>query len=104
VNKATKQDTFMEMLELQPGMGLGASKVRVVFTFETMEALDKFVNSGWEFGANAIAEARTKSKGGTVSGAVSVAKGVKMYQLYDQGLIVGVQRIPLLRRSLARQD
>ncbi len=90
VNNATKQETFMEMLELQPGMGLGASKFRVVFTFETMEAFDKFVNSGWEFGANAMAEAKTKTKGGAVSGAVSVAKGVKMYQLDDQGLVVGI--------------
>jgi lipid-binding SYLF domain-containing protein len=90
VNNATKQETFMEMLELQPGMGLGASKFRVVFTFETLEAFDKFVNSGWEFGANAMAEAKTKTKGGAVSGAVSVAKGVEMYQLDDQGLVVGV--------------
>jgi lipid-binding SYLF domain-containing protein len=90
VNNATKQDTFMEMLELQPGMGLGASKFRVVFAFETQEAFDKFVNSGWEFGANAMAAAKTKTEGGAVSGAVSVAKGVKMYQLDDQGVIVGV--------------
>jgi lipid-binding SYLF domain-containing protein len=90
VNNATKQETFMEMLELQPGLGLGASKFRVVFTFETQEAFNKFVNSGWEFGANAMAEAKTKTKGGTVSGAVSVAKGVNIYQLDDQGLIVGV--------------
>jgi lipid-binding SYLF domain-containing protein len=90
VNNGTKQETFMEMLELQPGMGLGASKFRVVFTFETQEAFDKFVNSGWEFGANAMAEAKAKSKGGAVSGAVSVAKGVEMYQLDDQGLVVGV--------------
>jgi lipid-binding SYLF domain-containing protein len=49
-----------------------------------------FVNSGWEFGANAMAAAKTKTEGGAVSGAVTVAKGVKMYQLDDQGLVVGV--------------
>lgn len=90
VNNATKQDTFMEMVEFQPGMGLGASKFRVVITFETLEAFDKFVNSGWEFGANAMAAAKTKTEGGAVSGAVTVAKGVKMYQFDDQGLVVGV--------------
>jgi lipid-binding SYLF domain-containing protein len=90
VNNATKQETFMEMVELQPGLGLGAAKFRVVFTFETQEAFDKFVNSGWEFGANAMAEAKAKTKGGAASGAVSVAKGVKIYQLDDQGLVVGV--------------
>ena len=39
VNNATKQETFMEMLEFQPGMGLGASKFRVVFIFEAAEAV-----------------------------------------------------------------
>ena len=34
VNNATKQETFMKMLELQPGLGLGAQKFRIVFIFE----------------------------------------------------------------------
>ncbi|TFG39591.1 MAG: hypothetical protein E4H48_08825 [Syntrophobacterales bacterium] len=90
VNNATKQETFMEMLEFQPGMGLGAMKFRVVFVFETLEAFNSFVNSGWEAGANAMAAAKTKTEGGALAGAVTVSKGVKMYQLNEEGLIVGV--------------
>jgi lipid-binding SYLF domain-containing protein len=90
VNNATKKDTFMEMLEFQPGMGLGASKYRVVFTFETQEAFNSFVTSGWEAGANAMAAAKTKTEGGALAGAVTASKGVKMYQLDEEGLIVGV--------------
>jgi lipid-binding SYLF domain-containing protein len=90
VNNATKQDTFMEMLEFQPGMGFGASKFRVVFIFETSDAFNNFVNSGWEFGANAMADAKTKAEGGALAGAVTVSKGVKMFQLNDEGAIVGV--------------
>jgi len=90
VNNATKQETFMEMLEFQPGMGFGASKFRVVFIFETAEAFNTFVNSGWEFGANAMADAKTKAEGGALAGAVTVSKGVKMFQLNDEGAIVGV--------------
>ena len=90
VNNATKQETFMEMLEFQPGMGFGASKFRVVFIFETAEAFNTFVNSGWEAGANAMASAKTKTEGGALAGAVSVSKGVKMFQLNDEGAIVGV--------------
>ena len=90
VNNATKQDRFMEMLEFQPGMGFGASKFRVVFIFETSDAFNNFVNSGWEFGANAMADAKTKAEGGALAGAVTVSKGVKMYQLNEEGLIVGV--------------
>jgi lipid-binding SYLF domain-containing protein len=90
VNNATKQDIFMEMLEFQPGMGLGASKFRVVFLFDTPEAFNNFVNSGWEVGVNLMAEAKTKTEGGALAGAVTPAKGVKMYQLDEEGLIVGV--------------
>jgi lipid-binding SYLF domain-containing protein len=90
VNNTTKQETFMEMLEFQPGMGFGASKFRVVFIFETAEAFNTFVNSGWEFGANAMADAKTKAEGGALAGAVTVSKGVKMFQLNDEGAIVGV--------------
>ena len=80
----------MEMLEFQPGMGLGASKFRTVFIFETLEAFNSFVNSGWEAGANVMAAAKTKTEGGALAGAVTVSKGVKMYQLNEEGLIVGV--------------
>jgi lipid-binding SYLF domain-containing protein len=90
VNNATKQDSFMEMVEFQPGMGFGASKFRVVFIFETSDAFNSFVNSGWEFGANAMADAKTKAEGGALAGAVTVSKGVKMFQLNDEGAIVGV--------------
>jgi lipid-binding SYLF domain-containing protein len=90
VNNATKQDTFMEMLEFQPGMGLGAMKFRVVFVFDTLDAFNSFVNSGWEAGANAMAAAKSKTEGGALAGAVTASKGVKMYQLDEDGLIVGV--------------
>jgi len=90
VSNATKKETFMEMLEFQPGMGLGASKFRVVFAFETPEAFNSFVTSGWEFGANAMAAAKAKTEGGALAGAVTVSKGVKMFQLNDEGAIVGV--------------
>jgi len=90
VNNATKQETFMKMAEFQPGLGFGAAKFRLVFIFETLEAFNSFVTSGWEAGANAMASAKTKTEGGALAGAVSVSKGVKMFQLNDEGAIVGV--------------
>ena len=90
VNNATKEETFMKMLELQPGMGLGVTKFRLVFLFATTEALNKFVTSGWEFGANAMAAAQSKTTGGALAGAVSLSKDVELYQLNESGLIVGV--------------
>jgi len=34
--------------------------------------------------------AKTKTEGGAPAGAVTASKGVKMYQLDEEGLIVGV--------------
>jgi lipid-binding SYLF domain-containing protein len=91
VNNATKQETFMEMLELQPGLDLGAQKYRLVFIFENPDAFNEFVKSGWELGANAMAAAKDdKGQGGGGAGSVTVSDGVKMYQLSDTGVIVGV--------------
>jgi len=90
VNNATNEETFMKMVEFQPGLGLGAAKFRLVFVFATQEAFNNFVTSGWEAGANAMASAKTKAEGGALAGAVTVSKDVKMFQLNDEGAIVGV--------------
>ena len=90
VGKAAKQETFMKMTELQPGLGVGAEKFRLVLIFENPEAYNQFVTSGWEFGANAMAAAKSGSEGGGAAGAVSFSEGVKIYQLDDKGAIVGV--------------
>ena len=90
VDSTTKQETFMKMVELQPGLGVGAEKFRIVFVFESPEAFSKFVTSGWEVGANAMAAAKAKSVGAGVAGAITLSDGVIMYQLNEEGLIVGV--------------
>jgi len=86
VNSKTKQETFMKMVELQAGLGMGVKKFRVIFVFDNQKALNSFVNSGWEFGGQTTAAAKTGDKGGSMSGAASVSDGVWMYQLTDKGL------------------
>jgi hypothetical protein len=54
----------MKMIELQPGYGFGIENFRNVFIFDTAAALGDFVNSGWEFGANAMAAAQGGSRAG----------------------------------------
>lgn len=90
VNNRTGQETFMKMVQLQPGLGVGANKFRLVFVFDTPAAFNNFVTSGWEFGANAMAAAKSKTEGGAFSGAVTVSPGVHLYQLTERGLIVGI--------------
>ncbi len=90
VNNRNKRETFMKMLELQAGLGMGVEKFRVVFVFDNEKAFEGFVNSGWEFGEQATAAAKAGDKGGAMSGAVSVSDGVWMYQLTDKGLAVEI--------------
>jgi lipid-binding SYLF domain-containing protein len=86
VSNATKQKTYMKMLELQAGLGLGVKKFRLVWVFDTQKGFDSFVNSGWEFGGQATAAAKTGDEGGAYQGAMSVSPGVWLYQLTDEGL------------------
>jgi lipid-binding SYLF domain-containing protein len=90
VSHATRRETFMRMVELQPGYGFGVQRFRLVFVFETPQAFDQFVSSGWEFGANAMASAQTRTQQMGSQLGMSVSPGVLMYQLSDQGAIVGV--------------
>lgn len=86
VNNKTKATTYMKMAEVQAGIGFGVKKFKLVWVFETDKALKDFVNSGWELGAQATAAAKSGDKGGSYQGAVSVAPGVWLYQLTDDGL------------------
>jgi len=86
VDNRTKKTTYMKMVEVQAGLGMGIKKFRVVFVFDTQKALNDFVNSGWEFGGQTTAAAKSGDQGISLTGAVSVAPGVWMYQLTDTGL------------------
>lgn len=86
VNNKTKAETFMKMMEVQAGLGLGVKKFRLVWVFENKADFDAFVNSGWELGAQAGATAKTGDKGGGLEGAMSIKPGVYLYQITDDGL------------------
>ena len=86
VDKATQKVTYMKMREIQAGLGMGVKKFSTIFVFETKGALEKFINSGWEFGGQSTAAAKTGDGGGALQGAVSVSPGVWMYQMTDKGL------------------
>jgi lipid-binding SYLF domain-containing protein len=86
VNNKTKAATYMKMAEVQAGLGFGVKKFQLVWVFETEQALNEFVNSGWTVGAQATAAAKTGDKGKSFQGAVAVAPGVWLYQVTSDGL------------------
>jgi len=85
-DNGTQKVTYMKMLEVQAGLGMGVKKFRTIFVFETKDAMVQFINKGWEFGGQATAAAKSGEKGGSYQGAVQVMPGVWMYQLTDKGL------------------
>ena len=85
-DNSTQKVTYMKMLEVQAGLGMGIKKFRTIFVFETADAMSHFINNGWEFGGQATAAAKSGNKGGSYQGAVQVMPGVWMYQLTDKGL------------------
>ena len=90
VNNKTKRETFMKMLELQAGLGMGVKKFSVIFVFDNERVFNNFVNSGWQFGGQTTAAAKNGDKGAALAGAVSVSDGVWMYQLTDKGLALEI--------------
>jgi lipid-binding SYLF domain-containing protein len=86
VNNSTKKKTYMKMVEVQAGLGIGVKKFRLIWVFEKQKDLDAFINSGWELGGQTSAAAQASGQGAAFAGAMSVAPGIWLYQLTDDGL------------------
>ncbi len=81
---------YMNMAEVQAGLGLGIKSFQNIFVFETESALNDFINSGWTFGGQVTAAAKYEKDGDAYQDASIVAPGVLMYQLTDSGLAVEI--------------
>ena len=86
INNESKQETFMKMISAGAGLGIGVKDYRVVFVFEKVDALNRFLDSGWSGSAQADAAAKAGKSGGAYSGAVEVDPGVWVYQITKNGL------------------
>jgi lipid-binding SYLF domain-containing protein len=86
VDNKTKSTTYMKMVEVQAGLGIGAKKFKLVWVFENKVDLDAFVNSGWELGGQTSAAAQLNDQGKSITGAMSIKPGVWLYQMIGDGL------------------
>ena len=68
------------------GFGLGVKDFRGVFVFHNRDALNSFINSGWDFSGQADAAAKSGNKGDEASLSATVVNGVSLYQLTENGL------------------
>ena len=95
----TKKATYMKMVEVQAGLGMGIKKFRLVCVFDKQKGLNDFVNSGWEFGGQTTAAAKTGDQGAALRALSPIAPGVWLYQLTDTG---SPRRSPQRERSITR--
>ncbi len=77
--------TYMKMGELGLGLGLGIKDFRAVFVFHDQETMQRFVDSGWEFGGHADAAAKASDMGAAVGGEALI-DNITVYQLTEAGL------------------
>lgn len=83
------KETFMAMGSLGGGVGVGAKDLSVVFIFKRADVMNKFIESGWQFGGEADATAKVGSQGGAAAkeGAVDTAGNLfEVYQMTDTGV------------------
>jgi lipid-binding SYLF domain-containing protein len=83
---STGKNTYMNMASGGVGFGLGIKDFRAVFLFENKEVFERFVNEGWEANAQADAAAKLADKGDAYGAAITVAPGIRLYKLTQNGL------------------
>ncbi len=82
---ANGHKTYMKMGEAGIGIGAGVKDFRALFIFKEQSVLNRFINSGWQFGAHADAAAKAGDKGAAVGGE-ALADGIEIYQLTENGV------------------
>ena len=84
-DNSTGNKTYMNMGSGGLGLGAGVKDFRAVIIFHSKETMDTFIDTGWEFGAEADAAAKSGDKGGSAEAAGNVNNGMSLYQLTETG-------------------
>jgi lipid-binding SYLF domain-containing protein len=87
-DNVTGEETYMRMLELGGGLGLGVKKYKAVFVFNDGAVMRRFVESGWEVGgdADAAAQAGDTGAGMGAQGTSGQLKGLEVYTFTEAGV------------------
>lgn len=85
-NNTSGKNTYMKMGSAGIGIGLGVKDFSAVFIFHTHDAMNDFIEHGWDFSGQADVAAKSGKKGAEGSKAVTVINGVSIYQMTENGL------------------
>ena len=86
VNNKTGEKTYMRMAEVGVGLGIGVRDFRAVFVFHDEDSLNQFITSGWQWGGEAEAAAKSGEKGGAATAVENIERGVDVYQFTETGV------------------
>lgn len=73
VDRKSGDETFMQVTSLGTGIGAGIKDLRALLIFNDQETLRRFIDSGWQFGAQADASAKSGDQGLAIGESASVA-------------------------------
>ena len=83
----TKQNTYMDLAQASAGLQLGAQEARYLFVFKDAASMKRFIDSGWEAGAEGGAGAKAGKTGGGGTGGQFT--GGNVYSLTKTGFQAG---------------
>jgi lipid-binding SYLF domain-containing protein len=90
VNNSSGEKTYMQMAQIEVGLGLGVQDVRVIFVFHSAQAFYNFVSRGWEFGGQADVAAKARDKGAAATGEISIDAETTIYTMSESGLMAKI--------------
>jgi lipid-binding SYLF domain-containing protein len=83
----SKKNTYMDLAQASAGVQIGAQEARYLFIFKDAKALQSFIDSGWEAGAEGGAGAKAGKTGGGGTGGQFT--GGTVYSLTKTGFQAG---------------
>jgi lipid-binding SYLF domain-containing protein len=86
----TKKVTYMDMAQASAGLQVGASESETLIIFKNAQALQTFIDKGWEASGGAIAQAGAGGKSAGPDAGAQVIADASYYTLTKNGLQAGV--------------
>ena len=85
----TKKTTYMDMAQASAGLQAGIAENETLIIFKSEQALNQFVNNGWEFGGGGTAQAGVAGSQVGAGGGENVIADASYYTLTRNGLQAG---------------
>jgi len=89
VNNRSGKQTYMRMIEAGGGVGIGIKTYKAIYIFNSKEAFDTFVTSGWQAGGDADIGAKMGDQGAEAGADLNtdqVTRPVTVYQFTENGV------------------